>query len=274
MSTIPCYKRTFYYQINIATYYPIYLRWFRYLSERLGLPYTLELWRNTFITYDDSAMLHILKSGWDIIEEERSEPVSKRLRDMITKMIPATNFGISADEIRNLIDNTPPIRQIWDLFLDKTIGRDISAYDALHLRFDGLACLAEALIDRFGTQGELIVYDLDLEERLAQGGGKQGSVEEYLAMYMAEPEFPNLFTAGLEYEIIKRTKRELILDVVECEWARYFQERHPTVGYLMACSTDEISCRSFHKDLRLQRTQTLMEGGKKCDFRIFSVEAG
>lgn len=58
-----------------------------------------------------------------------------------------------------------------------------------------------------------------------------------------------------------------------CEWARYFQERHPRVGYLMACSTDETAYRAFNPSLRLQRTQTLMEGGALCDFRIYATES-
>ncbi len=63
----------------------------------------------------------------------------------------------------------------------------------------------------------------------------------------------------------------MALTVTQCEWARYFRERHPLVGYLMACSTDEAAYRAFNPALRLQRTSTLMEGGQVCDFRIYAA---
>ena len=149
--------------------------------------------------------------------------------------------------------------------------REISAYDVLHLRFDGLAYLAETLIDSYGKQGELIVYDLMIAGRLANSKGEKGSVEQFMANFTAKPAKPNLFTAGLEIEKISETPREVVINVRECEWARYFLERHPRVGYLMACSTDEVAYKSFNQDLRMQRTQTIMEGAEKCDFKIYAI---
>jgi predicted hydrocarbon binding protein len=75
----------------------------------------------------------------------------------------------------------------------------------------------------------------------------------------------------LQVELVSKTAREAVLHVRECEWARYFRERHPQVGYLMACSTDEAAYRAFNPGLRLQRTQTLMEGADFCDFRVHAV---
>jgi predicted hydrocarbon binding protein len=109
------------------------------------------------------------------------------------------------------------------------------------------------------------------EERVRAGGGKTGSVAEFISDFTSEPEEANLFTAGLDVERVGTSEREVVLKVTECAWARYFRERHPQVGYLMACSTDEVAYRAFNKRLRMQRTSTLMEGGKVCDFRIYAV---
>jgi predicted hydrocarbon binding protein len=97
-------------------------------------------------------------------------------------------------------------------------------------------------------------------------------VAEFISGFIAEPKEANLFTAGLEYEIIHASDREIVLHIKKCEWARYFHERHPQVGYLLACSTDEAAYRAFNCNLRMQRTTTLMEGGEVCDFKIY--EAG
>ena len=155
----------------------------------------------------------------------------------------------------------------------KVWKRKSPRFDALHLRFDGLATLVEALIDVYGKQGELIAYDLIIKSRLASSAGAFMSVEDFVADFDATPEHgPNLFTAGLEMETISKAPREIVVHVTECEWARYYQERHPHVGYLMACSTDEVAYRALNDQLMMQRTQTIMEGSMYCDFRIYASE--
>ena len=48
-------------------------------------------------------------------------------------------------------------------------------------------------------------------------------------------------------------------------------ERHPRVGYMLACALDNAAYRSFNDQIRLQRTSTLMEGGSECDFRVYAL---
>ena len=269
--TIPCPKRRFSYRINFLTFYESYLRWLRHLIERLGAQNILLLWKETFADYDDQILLSILSSGWHEEETDETIPLEAKAEDWIEKFFPTADSIFVNSEVRNIIEGTPPIRQIRQLFSIKTVEKEMSAYDALHIRFDGLACLAETLIEKYGKQGELIVYDLITEGRLASGQGESGSVEEFIENFTAEPDMPNLFTAGLDIEVIRKTDRESIAYVRECEWARYFQDRHPQVGYLMACSTDEASYKAFNPNLRLQRTGTIMEGRDRCDFRIYAV---
>lgn len=78
-----------------------------------------------------------------------------------------------------------------------------------------------------------------------------------------------LFSAGLNAALIKQSPTEVVVHITECEWARYFRERHPTVGYVLACSTDDADLRATTDKLWLQRTSTLMEGGRVCDFRVY-----
>lgn len=109
------------------------------------------------------------------------------------------------------------------------------------------------------------------EDRLRAEGGRTGTVAEFMADLTARPQQPDIFTAGLDQEIVRASEREVVLHIKACEWARYYRERHREVGYLMACSTDEIAYRAFNSALRTQRTSTLMEGGSLCDFRIYSA---
>jgi hypothetical protein len=94
---------------------------------------------------------------------------------------------------------------------------------------------------------------------------------EFLRVFTVQPDQPSMHTAALESELIRATDQEVVIHIKECEWARYFQQRNPEVGYLLICSMDEISYRAVHPSIRMQRTSTLMEGGELCDFRIYSV---
>jgi hypothetical protein len=237
----------------------------------LGEDIALSLWETAFEEYDAAYLQHMLSSDWHKITTSDSKGVAEVVDSLVVEKISSAGLNIPESEIRDVIENTPPIFQIKNKFAYNRVEREISAYDALHLRFDGLAYLAEALINQYGKQGELIVYDLMVAGRLANSKDEKGRVEQFMANFTAKPSKPNLFTAGLEIETISETPREVIINVRECEWARYFRERHPRVGYLMACSTDEVAYKSFNSDLRMQRTQTLMEGAEYCDFRIYAV---
>lgn len=272
MEYIPCPKRRFPFRINFVSFYAGYLRWLRHLVERLGHQNTLSLWSSTFANYDDPLLMSILSSGWQIIKSDEANQLEREAEALIEEFFPPASAALSRSNVRNIIEDTPPIPAIKQHFSTHTIEKEITAYDALHLRFDGFARLAEALIDRFGKQGEFIVYDLMLEGRLASSQGETGRVEDFIEYFTSESDKPSLFTAGLAIEVISKSTREAVSVVRECEWARYFQERHPRVGYLMACSTDEAAYRAFNPSLRLQRTGTIMEGSDQCDFRIFAVD--
>ena len=272
MDYMPCCERTFLHQINFSKYYALYLRWFRHLSERLGLEDTISIWENAFANYDDEYLIGILSYGWTTVESDQSNWTPEKINNLISACLLTSAMVISTSKLGRIINNTPPLFQIKRFFSNDIVEREITAYDALHIRFDGFAYLAEAIIEAYGKQGEFIVYDLVVADRLADSEGQKGTVKEFIANFMSKPDTPNLFTAGLEIQQINQTRTELVINVLECEWARYFRERHPQVGYLMACSTDEIAYKDFNSRLRLQRTQTIMEGHDKCDFRIFTID--
>ena len=268
---LPCTKRLFPLRINFVTFYESYLRWLRHLIERFGYQNTLSIWKHTFAAYDDQFLKSILSSGWHKVQSDKNSSLEAKAEELIEEYFPASSSKLSKAEVRNIIEDTPPITQIKQLFSVYTVEKEITAYNALHIRFDGIACLAESLIDKYAKEGEFIVYDLMTEGRLAASQGETGSIEEFMEYFTSESGTPNLFTAGLEIEVIRKSAREAVTFVRECEWARYFQERHQRVGYLMACSTDEVAYKAFNPSLRLRRTGTIMEGNDKCDFMVYAV---
>lgn len=48
----------------------------------------------------------------------------------------------------------------------------------------------------------------------------------------------------------------------------------PELGFLMVCTADFATAEGFGPDIRLTRTQTIMQGADHCDFRYRRVADG
>ncbi len=271
MNDTPCSRREFRFDLApwLIVQYRRYVHWLRHLLERLGHDCTLLIWQDVWQDYDDELLLQILDATWSDSTQGEAIEVEESIAELFPRFFPVAIEGISDTEARQLVEKMPPIKQVRQSFSSLNVWREITAYEVLHLSLDGVALLVEALMRLHGKQGELIAYDVLRERRIDASGGETGGVAEFIADFIAEPEEANIFTAGLETEIVQASKQEVVIHVKACEWARYFQERHPQVGYLVACSTDEVAYRAFNETLRMQRTSTLMEGGEVCDFRIY-----
>jgi hypothetical protein len=273
---VPCRERTFPFRLapSFERRYGTYLRWLAHLLERLGPTCTRALWQEAFANYDDALLMEILSSGWTPVAGEEATDREAITANLVAEWFPRPIETVSPDEAQRLVEETPPLLQIGQHFPSLDVQRESTAYEALHLVLDGEALLAESLIDRHGKEGQLIAYDVIRDGRIAAAKGETGTVEEFMAYQLAAPTEPNVFTSGLESEVIRASDREYVTHIKECEWARYFRDHHPRVGYLVACSTDEVGIRAFNERLRMQRTSTLMEGGEVCDFRIYAVQGG
>jgi hypothetical protein len=277
MSYTPCRDRTF--PLHLARefeyHYYGYLHWLKYLLERLGRESTRAVWRGAFADYDAALLADILATGWKPAGEDEETGADDVITSLLGEAFPLPVEGVSPEKARSIIDGTPPFPQIRQRFSSLNVKRETTTYEALHLFRDGLALLAETLIDRHGKQGEFVAYDAMLAE-LAVAEIPRQAIADFMANRQARfssgPDEADMFAAGLEVEFIRGSEDEVVTLVRECEWARYFQERHPRVGYLLACALDNAMYEAFNERIRLQRTSTLMEGGSACDFRVYAVD--
>ena len=79
-----------------------------------------------------------------------------------------------------------------------------------------------------------------------------------------------MFAAGdaLEYEVVKRTQDAFEVNVTDCRYARFYNEiGAPALGFLLTCSADFSHAQGFAAEIKLTRTQTIMQGARHCDFR-------
>jgi len=279
MKYVPCHMRVFPMQLGVhyVDHFAFHLHWLKYLIERLGAQLAVELWQQALREEEDELLTKILSDGWTEAQKENRIDVAERVNALASEIFSAPIEGVSASEAQRIISASPPFSQIVRHFLDLNVEKNISTYDALHLFYHSIARLAETLIEQHGKRGELIAYDAMLyanvvnqTERLPAADYLTGKRARFEKGY----EQPDIFTAGLERNIIRGTEKELTWQVLECEWARYFREHHPRVGTIVACSTDHAEYGSYNEKIRLQLTSTIMEGDPLCSFRLYAIDSG
>ena len=87
----------------------------------------------------------------------------------------------------------------------------------------------------------------------------------------------HMFSAGdaLDYEVIRQTPDAFEVNVTGCRYAAFYKAiGAPELGFLLTCSADFTMAEGFGTDVRLARTQTIMQGASHCDFRYWLKQGG
>jgi hypothetical protein len=79
---------------------------------------------------------------------------------------------------------------------------------------------------------------------------------------------------ALDYRVDEQSQDAFALDVTRCRYAEFYKELGaPELGFLLVCTADFAVAEGFGPDVRLTRTQTIMQGASHCDFRYRRVKA-
>lgn len=80
---------------------------------------------------------------------------------------------------------------------------------------------------------------------------------------------------ALAIEVKHAAPDRLDFDVVRCRYAEMYREMGLSeIGHLLSCNRDGEFCTGYNPDMELTRTETLMKGAKRCDFRYRMKRAG
>jgi hypothetical protein len=80
---------------------------------------------------------------------------------------------------------------------------------------------------------------------------------------------------ALDYRIREQSHDAFDIDVTRCRYAQFYKELgEPDLGFLLVCSADFTMTEGFDPDIKLTRTQTIMQGASHCDFRYRRERAG
>ena len=56
-------------------------------------------------------------------------------------------------------------------------------------------------------------------------------------------------------------------NVTRCRYAEMYRDMGlAEIGHLLSCQRDATFCQGYDKNLKLQRSQTIMQGASHCDF--------
>jgi len=73
---------------------------------------------------------------------------------------------------------------------------------------------------------------------------------------------------ALEVDILESTEKRYSFDVTRCKYAEMYNELgYGDLGEIFSCTRDFEFCAGFNSDVKLERTQTIMQGASHCDFR-------
>ena len=79
-----------------------------------------------------------------------------------------------------------------------------------------------------------------------------------------------LWTKGgaLEIEVKEQGPETFTFNVVRCRYAETYKAMGlGEIGHLLSCNRDGAFCEGYDPKLKLERTQTIMQGAAYCDFR-------
>jgi len=78
---------------------------------------------------------------------------------------------------------------------------------------------------------------------------------------------------ALEIELIEQSAERLSFNVVRCRYAEMYRALGLSdLGATLSCQRDFALAEGFNPGIKLERTQTLMEGASCCDFRFRTIE--
>jgi hypothetical protein len=132
-----------------------------------------------------------------------------------------------------------------------------------------LAPLVDALAAEFGRERVLeIVRRVIIQVARDQGRALAERMQGSTLTHLAKSQANWLMGDALTIEILHVDDTAYDYDVTRCRYAEMYRSLGiPELGAILSCGRDFSLGEGFNPDLTLSRTQTIMEGAPRCDFR-------
>ena len=74
---------------------------------------------------------------------------------------------------------------------------------------------------------------------------------------------------AVTFDLVEMTAEKITMNVTRCRYAEMYRELGMAdLGFTLSCARDFAMVEGFNPEIKLERTQTLMEGADCCDFRF------
>ncbi|MBU1276808.1 MAG: L-2-amino-thiazoline-4-carboxylic acid hydrolase [Proteobacteria bacterium] len=74
---------------------------------------------------------------------------------------------------------------------------------------------------------------------------------------------------ALEREVLQISRTAYDYNIVRCKYAEMYRKSGlADLGFVLSCGRDAAMFQGFNPDIKLTRTQTIMQGADYCDFRL------
>jgi hypothetical protein len=135
--------------------------------------------------------------------------------------------------------------------------------------------VVEALAREFGRE-RVVSIVRDVIVNVAREQGRE------LAARMGDDSLPTFATAledwkkgdAYRMDVLEQSPDRFAFNVTRCRYAEMYRALGiPELGALLSCNRDFALIEGFNPQVRLTRTQTIMEGASHCDFRFVRRDA-
>jgi hypothetical protein len=155
--------------------------------------------------------------------------------------------------------------------MDRDTPQDISLLDEVKIQARVLVPVLKALRQELGTEKANRVVAEALrgwarEVAREVGAGTVGSPREKWAA-MTAAGMPRI-GGDINVDWIRQDPDRVEFNVTGCRYAQFFRDLgEPELGGVLLCETDFHIADVGAPEVELERTQTIMQGAKYCDFR-------
>jgi len=147
---------------------------------------------------------------------------------------------------------------------------DIPVIEQARIQAQVLVPLVKALQAELGEARANALVRNALGDIYRQFGAqfRQAKQEPDVGKFMASAFRTYAREGALDYDVVEQSEDAFAIDVKGCRYAEFYKELgEPELGFLLVCTADFPTAEGFGGDIRLTRTQTIMQGASHCDFR-------
>lgn len=128
----------------------------------------------------------------------------------------------------------------------------------------------EELVEELGeARAKEILGSAVRKNAIAHGKAYADAQEEATSLLGFHALLPQWKANGaLEVDMLEETDSQVDYNVTRCRYAEMYREMGlADIGHLLSCGRDGTFCTGYDPRIKLERTQTIMQGASHCDFR-------